>query len=184
MRARDQAGNTTTHARTFSIDGLPPTGPTVESFVALLGPLSKEAPPGSHLDLPLSLQVTWRVANHENVIAAVFVLCRHPDMLSFVAKFRAGYQIHIMKNSVTCPFGMDCIRLSLSYNNGIRVLMDHVTGRHNAGKGRYVFKIGLQISIYVPTPLQTGDKKGIRIQTDRFFQNIMPQWAGFYKSHH
>jgi len=65
VRARDQAGNSTQQARTFSIDNVPPTGPHVEEFTAVVGPFEKDAPPGTHFDMPLApvpvigLRITW-----------------------------------------------------------------------------------------------------------------------------
>lgn len=60
IRARDQAGNSTTDARSFSIDNLAPGGPDVEEFSAYLGPLEKDAPPGTHFDFPVFFKVTWK----------------------------------------------------------------------------------------------------------------------------
>ena len=65
VRARDQAGNSTMQARTFSIDNVPPNGPDVEEFTAFVGPFEKDAPPGTHFDMPLiltlgsGLRITW-----------------------------------------------------------------------------------------------------------------------------
>jgi VCBS repeat-containing protein len=61
VRASDQAGNTTVQARVFSIDNVPPTGPEVTSFKALIPftGLEKDAPPGTHLDMPMDLKITW-----------------------------------------------------------------------------------------------------------------------------
>ncbi len=62
VRARDQAGNSTMQARTFSIDNVPPNGPDVTEFkaIAIFPPLEKDAPPGTHLDMPMNLRITWR----------------------------------------------------------------------------------------------------------------------------
>ncbi len=65
VRARDQAGNESQVSRTFSIDNVPPLGPEVESFVAVLGLLERDSPPGTHFDVPLAplpangLRITW-----------------------------------------------------------------------------------------------------------------------------
>ncbi|MBN1318594.1 MAG: DUF11 domain-containing protein [Anaerolineales bacterium] len=60
IRARDQAGNSTIDTRSFSIDNLAPVGPDVQEFTASLGPLEKDAPPGTHFDFPVFLQITWK----------------------------------------------------------------------------------------------------------------------------
>jgi len=65
VRARDQVGNESQTSLNFSIDNVPPLGVEVESFVAVLGPLEKDSPPGTHFDTPLSplptngLRITW-----------------------------------------------------------------------------------------------------------------------------
>jgi uncharacterized repeat protein (TIGR01451 family) len=65
VRARDQVGNTSTTERSFSIDNQPPYGPTVEEFTAKLIPGAPpetwhDAPPGTHFDIPMWLEFTWR----------------------------------------------------------------------------------------------------------------------------
>ncbi len=60
VRARDQAGNSDMVSRVFTVDSVPPTGPSVADFTAFVGPVERDAKPGTHFDIPVDLRVTWQ----------------------------------------------------------------------------------------------------------------------------